>query len=60
MILVACGGGGGGGGSSSSTLTASDFETTEYNKQYGLGSINASTAYARGYTGSGITVLREK
>ena len=55
-VGLAGGGGGGGGGSSSSSLTASDFETTEYNKQYGLGSINASTAYARGYTGSGITV----
>ena len=45
------GGGGGGGSSSSPSYTASDFETTEYNKQYGLGNINASSAYARGYTG---------
>ncbi len=55
-VGLAGGGGGGGGSSSSPSLTASDFETTEYNKQYGLGNINASSAYARGYTGSGITV----
>lgn len=45
--------GGGGGGSSS---VPADFETTEYNNQWGLGAINASTAYADGYSGSGITV----
>ena len=55
-VGLAGGGGGGGSSSSSPSLTASDFETTEYNKQYGLGNINASSAYARGYTGSGITV----
>jgi subtilisin family serine protease len=28
----------------------------EYNNQYGLGKIKASSAYARGYTGAGVTV----
>ncbi len=55
LPLAALGGGGGGGGGGSS-LTAADYETTEYSAQYGLGSISASTAYARGYTGSGVTV----
>lgn len=32
------------------------FETGEYNEQYGLGLINASTAYAAGATGEGIIV----
>ena len=48
--------GGGGGSSSSSSLNTTVYETTEYNTQYGLGNINVSTAYARGYTGSGVTV----
>ncbi|MDB9915519.1 S8 family serine peptidase [Alphaproteobacteria bacterium] len=47
---------GGGGSSSSATTTAADYETTEYNSQYGLGNINASTSYQRGYTGSGVKV----
>ena len=34
----------------------SNFETLEYNQQYGLGKIKASSAYARGYTGAGVTV----
>ena len=34
----------------------SDFETEEYFKSTGLGIINASAAYSRGYTGKGITV----
>ncbi len=50
------GSGGDGGGGSSWPSNPSDYETTEYNAQYGLGNINASSAYARGYTGSGITV----
>ncbi len=33
-----------------------DFETTEYNKNYSLGSIKASAIYARGGTGKGVTV----
>ncbi|MDB9872450.1 S8 family serine peptidase [Alphaproteobacteria bacterium] len=53
---LAAGGGGGGGSSSSSSLNTTVYETTEYNTQYGLGNINVSTAYARGYTGSGVTV----
>ena len=55
---LAGGGGSGGssGGGSSWPSNPTDYETAEYNTQYGLGNINASTAYARGYTGSGITV----
>ena len=59
ILLGSCGGGGGGGGSSASsspTYVASDFETSEYNEQYGLASISASTAYADGYSGSDVTV----
>ena len=41
-LLSGCGGGGGGGGSVSS-LTAADFETSEYSTQYGLGKIKASS-----------------
>jgi subtilase-type serine protease len=55
LPLAALGGGGGGGGGGSGA-TAVTFETTEYLAQYGLGKISASTAYARGYTGSGVTV----
>jgi len=53
------GGGGSGGGSSGGSSWPSnpiDYQTTEYNAQYGLGNINAANAYARGYTGSGVTV----
>lgn len=32
------------------------FETLEYGNQYGLAAINASSAYARGGTGSGVVV----
>lgn len=60
LILAACGGGGGGGGggsvvssgsssswvSSVSTSESSAYKTTEYNKQWGLASINAAEAYA--------------
>ena len=55
---LAGGGGGGGssGGGSSWPSNPIDYQTTEYNAQYGLGNINAANAYARGYTGSGITV----
>jgi len=35
---------------------ASYYETTEYDANFGLGNINASSAYSRGYTGSGVTV----
>ena len=33
-----------------------DFETTEYQASTGLDNINASHAYARGFTGQGVTV----
>ncbi len=50
--LTACGGGGGGSSSSSS----SSFNTTEFQANYGLASINALTPYDNSGTGSGITV----
>ena len=65
--LAGAGGGGGGGGSSSSGGTASgsctssgnsaaSFETAEYLASYALKEINASSAYALGCTGQGVTV----
>ena len=51
LLLNSCGGGGGGGGGG-----ATSFVTTEYNNQYGLGNINASGAYDRGYNGDGSKV----
>ena len=59
ILLGSCGGGGSSGGGSAGSSTsyvASDFETSEYNEQYGLASISASTAYADGYSGSDVTV----
>ncbi|SFV78117.1 Protease precursor [hydrothermal vent metagenome] len=62
MFVSGCGGGGGvgggvgDGGGGSFALVKSDDETTEYNNQYGLGNINASTMYVGGYSGSGVTV----
>ena len=53
ILISGCGGGGGG---SSTSLVKADYETTEYNNQYGLGNINASTIYADGHSGSGVTV----
>ncbi len=51
---------GGGGGDNSNdggtTFTAADFETAEYNRQSGLRQMNASSAYAQGATGGGVTV----
>jgi subtilase-type serine protease len=32
------------------------FETDEYNAQWGLGAVNAAGAYAKGYTGAGVTI----
>lgn len=55
LPLAAIGGGGGGGGSGGGA-SAADFETTEYRAQFGVGAINAATAYARGFTGAGVTV----
>ena len=54
LLLVNCGGGGG----SSSSSTATNYVTDEYNAQYGLGNIKASSAYDRGYNGDGIKVER--
>ena len=53
------GGGAGAGdgiGGGNENLDTAVWETAEYNANYGLGAINASTAYARGFTGDGVTV----
>ena len=50
------GGSGGNSGGDNENLDTAVWETAEYNANYGLGAINASTAYARGYTGDGVTV----
>ena len=50
------GGSGGNSGGGNENLDTAVWETAEYNANYGLGAINASTAYARGYTGDGVTV----
>lgn len=49
LVLAGCGGGG-------VRPTASDWETEEYEAQGGLGLIKASSMYARGGTGKGVTV----
>ncbi len=59
-VAAGCGGGGGGGsggaGGPGVALPASSFETTEYRANYGLGVLRASSAYAAGATGRGVTV----
>ena len=63
------GGSGGGGGTTACSYRGSDYsgcyparyststyETTEYKNQYGLSSINASSAYSRELDGSGVKV----
>ncbi len=52
---------GSGGGTDNSndngtSFTAADFETAEYNRQRGLGQLNASSVYAQGATGGGVTI----
>ena len=49
-------GAGDGIGGGNENLDTVVWETAEYNANYGLGAINASTAYARGFTGDGVTV----
>jgi len=49
LALAGCGGKGG-------LPTASDWETEEYQAQGGLGQLKASSMYARGGTGKGVTV----
>ncbi len=65
VAAVAAGGGGGGGGDDGGGAPApppvtpgdpDDFETSEYDAQFGLGSVNASDAYARGLSGNGVVV----
>ena len=69
FILSACGGGGGGSATPSVqipsrplepvVLNPSDgrnYRTSEFNNNYGLGRINADSAYQRKYFGQGVTV----
>jgi len=49
-------GNGGNGGDVPENLDTAIWETVEYTANYGLASLHASTAYARGYTGQGVTV----
>ena len=51
LVVAGCGGKGGG-----SVQTASDWETEEYRAQGGLELVKASSMYARGGTGKGVTV----
>ena len=37
-------------------MSLSEFETPEYQANWGLGAINASTAYAQGWTGKGVLI----
>lgn len=37
-------------------VVSSDFETSEYNYNYGLSNINAASAYEKGYSGAGVTI----
>ncbi len=37
-------------------MSATDFETQEYKANWGLGAINASKAYAQGWTGKGVLI----
>ena len=54
--VASCGGGGGGGSATIGARSAGFYETTEDQANYGLGVIRASSAYAAGVTGRGITV----
>jgi hypothetical protein len=65
LLGLAGGGGGGGGGGGTTTcwggpctpiFDKASFETTEYNNQYGLGMIKASSVYQYGGFGDGIIV----
>ena len=61
VAAAAAGGGGGGGGDGTAPPPVEpgdpdDFETAEYKAQFGLGTVNASDAYARGLSGNGIVV----
>ena len=53
---LACGAGAGDGIGCCNEIWIPRWETAEYNANYGLGAINASTAYARGFTGDGVPV----
>ncbi len=55
LVLAACGGGGGGSGGGGGGGTT-NFNTAEFQANYGLSKIGALTAYNNNGTGSGITV----
>ncbi len=68
MILAGCGGGGGGSSASPSVQpppptpvmlnppNGINYRTSEFSSNYGLGRINADSAYQRDYFGQGVTV----
>ena len=39
-----------------SMVTSNDFETAEYEGNWGLSNINAANAYKKGYSGAGVTI----
>lgn len=51
-VLAGCGGGGGGGGGAAPT----NFNTAEFQANFGLGSINVLSTYSGGFTGTGQTI----
>ena len=52
LATAACGGGGGGGGGSTTT----NFNTAEFQANFGLGNINVLSTYDAGFTGTGQTI----
>lgn len=56
IFLTACAGSGGSSGGGSSSLTPAQFQTPEYNAQYGLGMVNAANLFAKNGNGSGVKV----
>ena len=58
LVLSGCGGGGGDNVAPTTGPVGNpaDFETVEYNQNYALGVMNASSAYANGGTGNGVLI----
>lgn len=56
IFLTACAGGGGSSGGGSPSLTPAQFQTPEYNAQYGLGMVNAANLFAKNGNGTGVKV----
>ena len=52
LVTTACGGGGGGGGGA----PAINFNTAEFQANFGLGNINVLSTYGAGFTGTGQTI----